>query len=71
MYPDTRIEVNIEEKNETKRIAKGKREKGRVRRREREREKKTRGPTENYKLCVVPNRPSKIIPARPEAIMNM
>lgn len=29
------------------------------------------GPTENYKLYVVPNRPSKIIPARPRAIMNM
>lgn len=26
---------------------------------------------ENYKLYVVPNRPSKIIPAHPAAIMNM
>jgi len=33
----------------------------------REREK----PPENYKLYVVPNRPSKIIPAHPAAIMNM
>lgn len=29
------------------------------------------GPPENYKLYVVPNRPSKIIPAQPAAIMNM
>lgn len=28
-------------------------------------------PLENYKLYVVPNRPSKIIPAHPAAIMNM
>lgn len=35
--------------------------------RPREREK----PPENYKLYVVPNRPSKIIPAHPAAIMNM
>lgn len=28
-------------------------------------------PPENYKLYVVPNRPSKIIPAHPAAIMNM
>ena len=28
-------------------------------------------PPENYKLYVVPNRPSKIIPAQPAAIMNM
>lgn len=39
----------------------------RVREREREREKLP----ENYKLYVVPNRPSKIIPAHPAAIMNM
>lgn len=29
------------------------------------------GPPENYKLYVVPNRPSEIIPAHPPAIMNM
>lgn len=28
-------------------------------------------PPENYKLYVVPNRPSKIIPVHPAAIMNM
>lgn len=37
------------------------------RRRGREREELP----ENYKLYVVPNRPSKIIPAHPAAIMNM
>lgn len=40
-------------------------EKGRSSPRERERL------LENYKLYVVPNRPSKIIPAHPAAIMNM
>jgi len=53
----------------------------RARERERERESKGRGTQEretgrerlpeNYKLYVVPNRPSKIIPAHPAAIMNM
>lgn len=35
------------------------------------REKERERPLENYKLHVVPNRPSKIIPAHPAAIMNM
>lgn len=35
------------------------------------REKERERPPENYKLYVVPNRPSKIIPAHPAAIMNM
>lgn len=48
---------------------KGGRKRGAKRRKSKEGQ--SMGPPENYKLYVVPNRPSKIIPAQPAAIMNM